>query len=116
MMRTPFVLAACLAGSLLAIGPAQSTPTDGTGTVRPDRTDAATTRPVQIALNWDQVSGNWKQLSGKVKQQWGKLTDDDITVAAGRREELIGKIQVRYGISKEEAERQVDRWLETLEQ
>jgi uncharacterized protein YjbJ (UPF0337 family) len=61
-------------------------------------------------MNWDRIEGNWKQFSGKVKQQWGKLTDDDIDVIAGKRDELVGKIQEQYGIKKDEAEQQVDRW------
>ncbi len=61
-------------------------------------------------MNWDQIKGNWKQLSGQARQQWGKLTDDDLEVAEGRREELIGKIQTRYGIARDEAERQVSDW------
>ncbi|WP_341910612.1 CsbD family protein [Ferrovibrio terrae] len=59
---------------------------------------------------WDQVEGNWNQLAGKVKQRWGKLTDDDVTVINGKRQELVGKIQERYGIAKNEAEKQVDEW------
>jgi uncharacterized protein YjbJ (UPF0337 family) len=58
-------------------------------------------------MNWDQIKGNWKQFRGQVQQQWGKLTDDDLTVVNGHREELIGRVQERYGIAKEEAERQV---------
>jgi uncharacterized protein YjbJ (UPF0337 family) len=65
-------------------------------------------------MNWDQVSGQWKQLKGKAKEQWGKLTDDDIDVAAGRRDQLVGKIQQKYGTTKEEAERQVDAWARDL--
>ena len=61
-------------------------------------------------MNWDRIEGNWKQFSGKVKAQWGKLTDNDIDVIAGRRDELVGKIQEQYGIKKDEAEKQVDRW------
>ncbi|MFZ1415741.1 MAG: CsbD family protein [Defluviicoccus sp.] len=61
-------------------------------------------------MNWDQIKGNWKQLRGQARQQWGKLTDDDLEVAEGRREELIGKIQTRYGIARDEAERQVSDW------
>ncbi len=57
-------------------------------------------------MNKDIFKGNWKQLKGKVKAQWGKLTNDDLDVAEGRSEELIGRIQERYGISREEAERQ----------
>ena len=47
---------------------------------------------VQVAINWDQIAGNWKQFTGKARQKWGKLTDDDLEVAKGRREELVGKI------------------------
>jgi uncharacterized protein YjbJ (UPF0337 family) len=62
-------------------------------------------------MNSDQMEGKWKQLSGAAKQQWGKLTDDDLTVIAGRRDQLIGKIQERYGIAMEEAQKQVDAWM-----
>ena len=58
-------------------------------------------------MNWDRIEGNWKQFKGKVKEQWGKLTDDDVDVIAGKRDQLIGRIQQQYGISKDEAERQV---------
>lgn len=61
-------------------------------------------------MNWDRIEGNWKQLKGKVQAQWGKLTDDDFTVLSGRREELVGKLQERYGIAKDEAERQIADW------
>jgi len=62
-------------------------------------------------MDWNRVEGNWKQLSGKAKQQWGKLTDDDLKAAAGRREQLAGKIQERYGLAKEAAQKQVDEWI-----
>lgn len=58
-------------------------------------------------MNWDQVKGNWKQFKGNVKEQWGKLTDDQINVIDGKREQLAGKIQEAYGIGKDEAERQI---------
>lgn len=61
-------------------------------------------------MNWDQLEGKWKQLIGQAKEQWGKLTDDDLETIAGRRDQLVGKLQERYGIAKEEAERQVDQW------
>jgi uncharacterized protein YjbJ (UPF0337 family) len=64
----------------------------------------------EIDMNWDRIEGNWKQLKGKVKAQWGDLTDDDLDVVAGRREQLAGKVQERYGVAKEEAERQVASW------
>jgi len=58
-------------------------------------------------MNWDTVKGDWKQFQGKVKEQWGKLTDDDLNRIEGRRDQLAGAIQKRYGIEKDEAERQV---------
>lgn len=61
-------------------------------------------------MNWDIIKGNWKQLTGAAKSQWGELTDDDIQQAAGEREKLVGKVQERYGIAKDEAERQVDEF------
>ncbi|MCI0537702.1 MAG: CsbD family protein [Verrucomicrobiales bacterium] len=57
-------------------------------------------------MNKDRLKGNWKQLKGKAKEQWGKLTDDELDVVEGREEMLIGKIQERYGIARDEAERQ----------
>ena len=61
-------------------------------------------------MNWEQMEGKWKQYSGKVREKWGKLTDSDLEVIHGRREQLVGKIQERYGIQKEEAERQVNEF------
>ena len=61
-------------------------------------------------MNWDTIQGNWKQLTGRAKQQWGKLTDDDLKVVAGHRDMLAGKIQERYGIAKDEAEKQLSAW------
>ena len=65
-------------------------------------------------MNWDRIEGGWKQMTGKVKEQWGKLTDDDLVVIAGKRDQLAGKIQARYGIAKEEAERQLDDFARKL--
>jgi uncharacterized protein YjbJ (UPF0337 family) len=62
-------------------------------------------------MDWNQIQGQWKQLKGKAKTKWGKLTDDEIDVVEGRRDELVGKIQQRYGIAKEQAEREVDDWM-----
>jgi uncharacterized protein YjbJ (UPF0337 family) len=61
-------------------------------------------------MDWNRVEGNWKQLKGKAKQQWGRLTDDDLAAANGRREELAGKVQERYGLAKDAAQKQVDEW------
>mgnify|MGYP001500595237 CR=1 FL=1 len=65
-------------------------------------------------MNKDIIEGNWKQLRGKGQQQWGKLTDDDFDVIAGRGTELAGRIQERYGISRDEAEKQVKDWQSRL--
>jgi uncharacterized protein YjbJ (UPF0337 family) len=65
------------------------------------------------SMNWDRVEGNWKQFKGKVQQQWGKLTDDDLDVIEGKRTELAGRLQQRYGYAKDEAERNIDTWLNT---
>jgi uncharacterized protein YjbJ (UPF0337 family) len=62
-------------------------------------------------MNWDQLTGQWKQMQGSVKEKWGKLTDDDLTQIAGKRDQFIGKVQERYGIAKEEAQRRVDEWM-----
>lgn len=59
-------------------------------------------------MNRDRIKGNWNQVKGKVKEQWGRLTDDDLDVIAGKRDQLLGRIQERHGIAKDEAERQVD--------
>jgi len=61
-------------------------------------------------MNWDQIEGRWKQIKGAVKQKWGKLTDSDLDIIAGKKDQLIGKLQEKYGISKEEAEKQVREW------
>ena len=66
-------------------------------------------------MNQDIISGKWKQMRGQVKQWWGKLTDDDLDVIDGRREELAGRIQEVYGVSKDEAEKQIDRFAGTLD-
>jgi len=66
-------------------------------------------------MNWDRIEGNWKQFSGKVRAQWGKLTDDDLDVIDGRREELAGRIQEVYGVSKDEADQQIERFAGSLD-
>ena len=59
---------------------------------------------------WEKIKGSWNQTKGAVKEQWGKLTDDDLMEIQGRRDQLVGKIQTRYGISQEQAEAQVSGW------
>lgn len=58
-------------------------------------------------MNWDQIQGNWKQLKGRAQQKWGDLSDDELTIIDGKREELVGKLQEKYGCAKAEAEKQV---------
>jgi len=62
-------------------------------------------------MNWDQVEGKWKQMKGSARETWGKLTDDDLDTIAGQKDQLIGQVQERYGVAKEEAEKQVSAWL-----
>ncbi len=62
----------------------------------------------------EQIKGNWKQLKGDIKKQWGKLTDDDLAEAEGHRDYLIGKIQERYGIAKDEAREQLEEFEKNL--
>jgi len=64
-------------------------------------------------MNWDEISGKWKQFTGSAKQRWGKLTDDDLDYVAGTRDRLVGRLQEKYGIMKDEAEQQADDWLRT---
>lgn len=66
-------------------------------------------------MNWDQIEGNWRQMTGTVKEKWGKLTDDDLTVIAGKRDQLSGVLQKKYGYAKEQAERELDDFMKTLD-
>jgi uncharacterized protein YjbJ (UPF0337 family) len=61
-------------------------------------------------MNISIFAGNWKQLRGKIREQWGRLTDDDLEVAAGKRDQIVGRIQERYGLAREEAERQMQEF------
>ena len=65
-------------------------------------------------MNWDTIAGNWNQAKGKAKEKWGKITDDDLAEAEGRRDNLIGKVQEAYGIARDEAEKQVDEFQNSL--
>jgi len=67
-------------------------------------------REKEFVMNWDRMEGNWKQMTGAIKQKWGKLTDDSLTQINGKRDQLVGKIQEAYGISKDEADKQVKEW------
>ncbi len=65
-------------------------------------------------MNWDTIEGKWRDLKGQVKSRWGKLTDDDMAMLSGKKDQLVGKIQERYGVMRDEAELQVDDWLKKL--
>jgi len=62
-------------------------------------------------MNWDQIAGQWKQFTGSIKQEWGKFTDDDLDYIAGTKDRLIGRLQQKYGLAREEADRRADDWL-----
>ena len=61
-------------------------------------------------MNWDQIQGKWEQYKGAAREQWGELTDNELQEAKGDREQLIGKIQERYGKTREDAEAEVVKW------
>lgn len=65
-------------------------------------------------MNWDQIAGDWKQFQGKVKEKWGKLTDNDLTTIAGKRDQLAGILQQKYGYKKEQAEKELDAFTQAL--
>jgi uncharacterized protein YjbJ (UPF0337 family) len=67
-------------------------------------------------MNWDRIEGNWKQMMGRAREKWGKLTDSDFVAIAGKRDQLVGRIQERYGIAREEAQKQADEWAKALKE
>jgi len=67
-------------------------------------------------MNWDRIEGNWKQMTGKAREKWGKLTDSDFDAVAGRRDQLVGRIQERYGIARDVAQEQADEWAKALQE
>jgi uncharacterized protein YjbJ (UPF0337 family) len=104
-MRPTTVLVACIAvflGGVPAIVQAQM---QGQMVAENDSVDAKAI--------WEKIKGSWNQTKGAVKEQWGKLTDDDLLEIEGRRDQLIGKIQVRYGYTREQAEESVGSWEQT---
>ena len=98
-MRSITILAAIAAASLVASPVVHAQSTTTTTTVKTD-TEAV----------WQKIKGSWNTAKGAVKEQWGKLTDDDLMEIQGRRDQLVGKIQMRYGVSQEQAEAQVSGW------
>jgi uncharacterized protein YjbJ (UPF0337 family) len=67
-------------------------------------------------MNWDQIEGRWRQFTGSARERWGKLTDDDWQTIGGKKDQLVGRIQERYGIAQAEAEKQADEWSCALKQ
>jgi uncharacterized protein YjbJ (UPF0337 family) len=65
-------------------------------------------------MNWDQMEGKWKQAKGSLKEKFGKLTDDDLQMINGNRDKFVGKLQERYGIAKEEAQKRADDWAKAM--
>ena len=65
-------------------------------------------------MNWDQIEGMWKQFSGSARERWGKITDNDWQTIAGKKDQLVGRIQERYGVTNAEAEKQADEWMRAI--
>jgi uncharacterized protein YjbJ (UPF0337 family) len=65
-------------------------------------------------MNWDRIEGNWKQFKGQAQQKWADLTNDDLDKVEGKRTELAGRLQERYGYQKDQAEREIDTWLKSI--
>jgi uncharacterized protein YjbJ (UPF0337 family) len=97
-MRSIAILAACAAVTIISL----PTLVHAQNTAQSSQTDTKTI--------WEKFKGSWTQTKGAVKEQWGKLTDDDLLAIEGRRDQLVGKIQTRYGITREQAEAQVSSW------
>jgi uncharacterized protein YjbJ (UPF0337 family) len=66
-------------------------------------------------MNWDTVKGEWHQVKAEIKSKWAKITDDDLKTLDAKKDALVGKLQERYGILKDDAERQVDDWMNKLD-
>jgi uncharacterized protein YjbJ (UPF0337 family) len=98
-VRSIAILAACAAAVVL-VPPA----------VQAQSTTTITSTTRNDSSVWQKIKGSWNQTKGAIKEQWGKLTDDDLLEIQGRRDQLVGKIQTRYGISQEAAEAQVSGW------
>jgi uncharacterized protein YjbJ (UPF0337 family) len=65
-------------------------------------------------MNWDQIEGRWKELKGKIREKFSKLTDDDLDTIGGKKDQLVGRLQQRYGYGKEQAEREADEAMRGL--
>ena len=65
-------------------------------------------------MNWEQIQGQWKDLKGQARVVWAKLTDDDLENIAGKKDQLVGKLQEHYGDNKDKAEKAVDEFSKKL--
>jgi uncharacterized protein YjbJ (UPF0337 family) len=65
-------------------------------------------------MNWDLIEGQWKELKGQARSKWAKLTDDDVEAIGGKKDELIGRVQQRYGLKRDAAEAEVDSWIKQI--
>ncbi len=65
-------------------------------------------------MNWDQIEGQWKNVKGQIREKWGKFTDQDLEVIAGKKDKFLGKLQERYGMAKEEAEKQLNGFIDKI--
>jgi uncharacterized protein YjbJ (UPF0337 family) len=65
-------------------------------------------------MNWDRVEGKWDQFKASLRQQWGNLTDDDLEQAKGQRDRLVGRVQERYGETKETISKKIDELIDSL--
>jgi uncharacterized protein YjbJ (UPF0337 family) len=101
-VRSITILAAFAAASLVASPVVYAQTSSTTTTMTTVKTDSNAI--------WQKMKGSWNTAKGAVKEQWGKLTDDDLMEIQGRRDQLVGKIQMRYGVSQEQAEAQVSGW------
>jgi uncharacterized protein YjbJ (UPF0337 family) len=87
-------------------------PKPASASLRPRSKSLSRTPSPTAAMDWNRIEGNWKQLKGKVKEKWGDLTDDDLDKIAGRRDQFEGLIQQRYGLTKDQARKQVEDWFD----
>lgn len=65
-------------------------------------------------MNWDIIESQWKDIKGSLREKWAKLTDDDVELIAGKKDRFVGKVQERYGLAKDQAESQVDEYINTF--
>jgi len=67
-----------------------------------------------MTMNWDQIEGSWTEMKGHIKEKWGELTDDELDQIAGKRDQMVGMLQRKYGYAKEQAEKELDTWSDKI--